>query len=98
MEVKEKKEIDPILLELKGAVNNQRVDVFSQGVDGVLRYQGRLCVHDVGMLIQHILVEAYNCRYYIHPGSTKMYNDLQELYWLNGMKRDIEDFVSKCPT
>ena len=43
-EVKEKKDSDPIFLELKGAVHNQRVDVFSQGGDGVLRYQGRLCM------------------------------------------------------
>ena len=26
-----------------------------------------------------------------------MYRDLPEVYWLNGMKRDIADFVSKCP-
>ena len=50
VEVKEKQENDPILLELKGAVNNQRVEVFSQWGDGVLRYQGRLCVPDVGEL------------------------------------------------
>ena len=31
MEVKEKQESDPILLELKSAVNNQRVEVFSRG-------------------------------------------------------------------
>ena len=48
MEVKEKQESDPILLELKGSVNNKRVEVFSQGGDGVLLYQGRLCVPDVG--------------------------------------------------
>ena len=50
VEVKEKQDSDPILLELKGAVNNQKVQVFSQGGDGVLRYQGRLCVPDVGEL------------------------------------------------
>ena len=50
MEVKEKKDIDPIMLELKGVVHNQRVEGISQGGDGVLRYQGRLCVHDVGEL------------------------------------------------
>ena len=36
VEVKEKQDNDPILLKLKGAVYNQRVDVFSQGGDGVL--------------------------------------------------------------
>ena len=29
VEVKEKQKSDPILLELKGAINNQRVEVFS---------------------------------------------------------------------
>ena len=38
VEVKEKQDRDPILLELKGAVHNKRVEVFSQGIDGVLRY------------------------------------------------------------
>ena len=50
VEVKENQESDPILLELKGAVNNQRVEVFSQGGDGVLLYHGRLYVLDVGEL------------------------------------------------
>ena len=36
--VKEKQESDPILLEVKGAVNNQRVEVFSRGGDGVLMF------------------------------------------------------------
>ena len=40
VEVKEKKDNDPIFLELKGAIHNQRVEVFSQGGDVVLRYQG----------------------------------------------------------
>ena len=85
------------MLELKGAAHNQRIKVFSQGEDGVLRYQGGLCFPDVGELRQYILAEAHNSRYSIHPGSTKMYRDLRELYWWNFMKRDIADFVSKCP-
>ena len=43
MEVKENQDSDPIMLELKGAVHNQIVEVFSKGGYGVLRYQGRLC-------------------------------------------------------
>ena len=38
MEIKEKKDSDPILLELKCEVHNKRVEVFSQGGEGVLRY------------------------------------------------------------
>ena len=51
----------------------------------------------MGELKQHILKEAHNSRYSIHPGATKLYHDLQEFDWWNGMKRDIIDFVSKVP-
>ena len=64
---------------------------------GEIRCQGRLCVPDVGDLRHHILVEAHNSRYSIHPGATKMYRDLREVYWWNDIKRDIANFVSKCP-
>lgn len=26
-----------------------------------------------------------------------MYHDLREVYWWNGMKKDIAKFVAKCP-
>ncbi|XP_070034754.1 uncharacterized protein [Nicotiana tomentosiformis] len=29
-------------------------------------------------------------------GSTKMYHDLKEVYWLNNMKRNVADFVARC--
>ncbi|WMV30354.1 hypothetical protein MTR67_023739 [Solanum verrucosum] len=90
VEVKEKQDSDPILLQLKGAIHNQRVEVFSQGGDGVLRYQGRLCVPNLGELRQHILAEAQNSRYSIHQGATKMYRDLRLVYWWNG------GIVAKC--
>ena len=73
------------------------MEVFSQGGDGLLCYQGRLCVPDVGELRQYILTEAHNSRNSIHPGYTKIYHDLREVYWWNVMKRDIADFVSKGP-
>jgi len=53
-------------------------------------------VPDVDGLIETILEEAHGSRYSIHSGATKMYRDLREIYWLNGMKRDIEDFVARC--
>ena len=38
LDVKENQDSDPIFLEFKGKVHNKRVEVFSQGGDGVLRY------------------------------------------------------------
>ena len=66
--------------------------------EGTLRLDTRLCVPDVDELRKEIMEEAHFSAYSIHPGSTKMYHDLKDSYWWNGMKRDIADFVSKCLT
>ncbi|XP_070010996.1 uncharacterized protein [Nicotiana sylvestris] len=49
--------------------------------DDVLRMGDRLYVADVDGLRHAILKEAHNTKYTIHPGSTKMYNDLKQFYW-----------------
>ena len=66
------------------------------GSDGVLRFDGRICVPRVGDLIQLILHEAHSSRYSIHPGTAKMYRDLRQHYWWSGMRRDIAGFVARC--
>ena len=63
-----------------------------------MRLGTRLCVPDVDELRKEIMKKAHFSAYSIHPGSTKMYHDLKDTYWWNGMKRDIADFVSKCLT
>ncbi|KAG8474747.1 hypothetical protein CXB51_031285 [Gossypium anomalum] len=66
------------------------------GSDGRLMFRDRICVPKNDELIRKILQEAHSSSLSIHPGSTKMYNDLKKLYWWVGMKRDISEFVSKC--
>ncbi|XP_070025336.1 uncharacterized protein [Nicotiana sylvestris] len=92
-EVKEKRFIDPALAQMKEAVLNNKTSTFSLGgEDGVLRCQGRLCVPDMDNLRGRVMAEAHNSRYSVHTGSTKMYHDLKEIYWWNGMKRGVADF------
>ena len=43
-----------------------------------------------------ILKEAHDTPLSIHPGSTKMYQDLKTMYWWPGMKREIAQYVSEC--
>jgi hypothetical protein len=47
---------------------------------------------------QQILDEAHLSRYFIHPGSTKMYHDLKQHYWWAKMKIEIACYVAKCDT
>ena len=44
-----------------------------------------------------IIVESNGSRYSIHAGSTKLNHDLKNIYWWNVMKKDIAEYVAKCP-
>ena len=48
--------------------------------DGALRYHGRLCIPNNKEITDLVMREAHNTPYSIHPGSTKMYMDLREIF------------------
>ncbi|XP_049382841.1 uncharacterized protein LOC125847217 [Solanum stenotomum] len=52
---------------------------------------------DTSRLQQQIMAKAHHSYYSIHPGLTKMYHDIKEIYWWHEMKRDIGEFVAHCP-
>ena len=69
---------------------------FTMNENGVLYYKDRVCVPDDDELRKAILEEAHSGSFAIHPGSTKMYQDLKMSFWLSEMKRDVSEFVTKC--
>ena len=65
---------------------------------GVIRMGKQVYVPDKEELRREILEEAHCAAYAMHPGSTKMYQDLKAHYWWKGMKKDVAEYVSKCLT
>ena len=63
---------------------------------GWLRLDGRLCVPQTRDLVKTILEEAHHSKLTIHPGGDKMYKDIKRVFFWNGMKKDVAEFVSKC--
>ncbi|GJR69200.1 putative reverse transcriptase domain-containing protein [Tanacetum coccineum] len=49
------------------------------------------CFGDLRALIMH---ESHKLKYSIHPGSDKMYHDLNKLYWWSNMKAEIATYVT----
>ncbi|GJV25680.1 putative reverse transcriptase domain-containing protein [Tanacetum coccineum] len=45
-----------------------------------------------------IMDEAHKSKYSVHLGADKMYYDLRDRYWWPGMKKDIDEYVSRCLT
>ncbi|WMV41663.1 hypothetical protein MTR67_035048 [Solanum verrucosum] len=41
--------------------------------------------------------EAHSSRYSFHPGSTKMYRDLREVYWWNSMNNSYHSNIQMAP-
>ena len=80
-------------------VNQNRVGKetkFTAKEDGFLYYRDQICVPNDDELKKSILKEAHSGSFAMHPGSTKMYQDLKTSYWWSGMKRDVSEFVTKC--
>nr|GFD22577.1 hypothetical protein [Tanacetum cinerariifolium] len=53
-----------------------------------------LCVPSDQALHKKVIMEAHSSPFTVHPGSTKMYKDLKQYFWWNGMKQDVATFVT----
>ncbi|KAL0553519.1 hypothetical protein IC582_007417 [Cucumis melo] len=87
---------DPYLVEKRGLAEAGQTAEFSLSSDGGLLFERRLCVPSDGVIKTELLSEAHSSPFSMHPGSTKMYQDLKRVYWWRNMKREVAEFVSKC--
>ncbi|KAL4021527.1 hypothetical protein IC575_020329 [Cucumis melo] len=87
---------DPYLVEKRRMVETGQGEDFSISSDDGLMFEGRLCVPEDSAIKTELLTEAHSSPFTMHPGSTKMYQDLRSVYWWRGMKREVADFVSRC--
>lgn len=69
---------DERIKEVKELLEAGKSPNFSEDEQGTVWYKDRICVPDVKPLRQLILSEAYDTAYSIHPGSSKMYQDLKQ--------------------
>jgi hypothetical protein len=87
---------DAKIQEIKDPITEGRGPEFMEDEQGTVWFKDRICVHDIESLCETILKEAHDSDYSIHPGSTKMYQDLKQKYWWYGLKRDVDAHVAMC--
>jgi hypothetical protein len=86
----------PELQKLKRAMRDGKSTDYRVDDQGTIWLKDRICVPQDQGIRAEILDEAHNSKYAIHPGCTKMYQDLKDRFWWNDMRTDIAEFVAKC--
>jgi hypothetical protein len=79
-EIRKGQESDEKIKEIKRQISLGKALDFTEDDQGTVWFKKRICVPEIKHLRQLILREAHDSAYSIHPGSTKMYQDLKEKY------------------
>jgi hypothetical protein len=66
--------------------NNPKYTCFQQDPNGTIWFGQRLVVQEDPTLRKEILDEAHLSKFSIHPGSSKMYQDLKGNFWWSNIK------------
>nr|GEW04004.1 putative reverse transcriptase domain-containing protein [Tanacetum cinerariifolium] len=77
------------------AIREQKLEPRANGTQCLNGRSWLPCYGDLRTMIMH---ESHKSKYFIHPGSDKMYQDMKKLYWWPNMKADIATYVRKCLT
>src|SRR3954463_4133125 len=87
---------------IKRDIANGRPSPFTIDTQGAVFFKNRLVVprykgkHENLDVTSEVMKEAHDTPLSIHPGSTKMYQDIRQRYWWSNMKQDIARYVDEC--
>jgi hypothetical protein len=84
------------IINQKLAQVEEKYKCFQVDPEGILWFNERVVVPKDHKLCKKILDEVHLSKFSMHPGSTKMYQDLKQNFWWTRMKREIARYVSEC--
>ena len=79
--IRERQLLDASLNRGREQLGSDEARDFALGDHGILRFQGRVCIPDDAEVKRLILEEGHKSHLSLHPGMTKMYQDLKETFW-----------------
>jgi hypothetical protein len=80
LEIRKGQTGDARIQEIKDLITEGRGPEFMEDEQGTVLFKDRIFVPEIDNLHETILKEAHDSDYSIHPGSTKMYQDLKQKY------------------
>jgi hypothetical protein len=87
-----------LLIKQKLLEKDPKHDCFRKDEKDIVWFGKRFVVPDNWELKKEIFDEGHPSKFSIHPGSSKMYQDLKENFWWSNMKVDIAKYVLECDT
>jgi hypothetical protein len=88
----------PEIEEVKSLMARGKAPDYRLDEQGTLWLKNRICVPPSKEIRDSIQKEAHDSHYSIHPGCTKMYQDLKVRFWWEKMREDIAEYVARCDT
>lgn len=79
-QIQTQQKVDEYLQEKRELMKHRKTTEFDENTDGIVRLKGRICVPNDKMTKNLILEEVHKSKLSIHPGATKMYQDLKKIY------------------
>nr|CAH66139.1 H0616A11.3 [Oryza sativa] len=95
-QIREAQVNDPDIQEIKKNMRRGKAIGYVEDEQGTVWLGERICVPENKELKDTIMKEAHETLYSIHPGSTKMYQDLKQQFWWASMRREIAEYVALC--
>ncbi|KAA0063028.1 pol protein [Cucumis melo var. makuwa] len=89
---------DPYLVEKRHLAKAEQDEKFSMPPNDGLMLKRCLCIPANSAVKAKLLTEAHSSPFFMHPSSTKLYQDLKCVYWWRNMKRKVADFVRLSKT
>ncbi|XP_071680187.1 uncharacterized protein [Lolium perenne] len=78
--IREAQKLDKEIEEIKVNMSEGRVKGFHADEQGTIWFEKRICIPQDPELRKLIFQEAHDSPYSIHPGNTKMYMDVKEMF------------------
>ena len=94
--IREAQKTDKEIATIKEKLSKVKAKGFREDEHDSLWFEDRVYVPNDPEIRKLILQEAHDSPYSIHPGNTKMYLDLKDIFWWTGMKKDIPEYVAVC--
>jgi hypothetical protein len=95
-QIKEAQKNNKGMARIHDLMKEGKAQCFSIDDQGVIFFGKRIVVPKDHNLRHLILDEAHSSQFSIHPGTTKMYQDLKKRFWWTRMKWEIARYVTEC--